>query len=187
MLICHDGEMSSTDQPSPDGAKLVVRLNGRSFVRNLLFLVLLFLAYLALAIFSSGIWRLLGVAGTVVFGVTGLTAGLAGIRQIRTRPVVATLDAAGVTFDRHAPAAWEEFLEVRLGRVKPRLLFALRPMHYIAFVPSKIHDLPRGTTRQRLGIRMYGTSMVLMTQTVTPTADEILDAVQRLSDVPVRR
>src|SRR5262249_58902660 len=32
--------------------------------------------------------------------------------QIRHRPVAATLDEFGVTFDRHDPAAWEIFREV---------------------------------------------------------------------------
>jgi hypothetical protein len=31
---------------------------------------------------------------------------------------------------------------VRLGAVKPRLLFALRPLHYIAFVPSHATGSP---------------------------------------------
>jgi hypothetical protein len=35
--------------------------------------------------------------------------------------------------------------------------------------------------------RIYGTTLVLMTQTVTPSGDDILAAVERLSDVPIRR
>jgi hypothetical protein len=34
---------------------------------------------------------------------------------------------------------------------------------------------------------MYGTNLLLMTETVTPSAEDILAAVERLSDVPVRR
>jgi len=59
--------------------------------------------------------------------------------------------------------------------------------HPIAFVPQRVADLPRATLRERLAIVMYGTNLVLMTETVTPSADEILAAVQRLTDVPVRR
>ncbi len=51
--------------------------------------------------------------------------------------MAASLNEFGVTFDRHDSAAWEIFREVRLGRVKPRLLFVLRPLHYIAFVPQR--------------------------------------------------
>jgi hypothetical protein len=34
---------------------------------------------------------------------------------------------------------------------------------------------------------MYGTTMLLMTQAVTVNGDDILAAVERMSDVPVRR
>jgi hypothetical protein len=52
-------------------------------------------------------------------------------------------------------------------------------------VPNRVSD--GRTARERLAIRIYGTPLVLMTETVTPARDEILAAVERLSDVPVRR
>lgn len=149
--------------------------------------VAFFLGYIAIAVFASGTFRLIGVAGVIVFGVTLLYGGGVGGRQIRRRPVAATLNEVGVTFDRHDLAAWAIFREVRFGRWKPWLLFVLRPLHYIAFVPHRVADLPRATLRERLVLRMYGTNLVLMTETVTPSGDDILAAVERLSDVPVRR
>jgi hypothetical protein len=54
-------------------------------------------------------------------------------------------------------------------------------------VPERTSDHPRPTLRERLTIKIYGTNLLLMTQTVTPSANAILAAVQQLSDVPVRR
>jgi len=178
--------VSSADRTSPEHAEVEVRWNQRHLRRTTLVLVPVFLAYIAIAAFASGTFRLIGAAGAIVFGVV-LFAGGAGARRIRRRPVAATLNEFGVAFDRHDSAAWEIFREVRLGRVKPRLLFVLRPLHYIAFVPQRAADLPRATPRERLAIRMYGTNLLLMTETVTPGGDDILAAVERLSDVPVRR
>lgn len=153
----------------------------------MLFLVVLFLVYIVIAVFASGALRLIGVIGAIVFAVIALVCGGVAARQIRRNPVAVVLNEFGVTFDRHDSAAWEIFREVRFGRVKPRLLFALRPLHYIAFVPERAADLPRARLRERLAIRMYGTNLLLMTETVTPGSDDILVAVERLSDVPVRR
>jgi hypothetical protein len=102
-----------------------------------------------------------------VFGVVALSADVTGARQIRRDPVVATLNDSGVTFRRHGPVGWEVFREVHLGMVKPRLLFALRPLHYIAFLPARTAGLPRPRPRERLAMRMYGTTLLLMTETVT--------------------
>ncbi len=179
--------MSSADRTSPERTELEVRWNQRSFRPSILILVPVFPAYIAIAAFASGTFRLIGVAGAVVFGFMVLFIGPAGARQIRRRPVAATLNEFGVTFDRHDSAAWEIFREVRFGLVKPRLLFVLRPLHYLAFVPQRAANLPRATPRERLAIRMYGTNLVLMAETVTPSGADILAVVERLSDVPVRR
>jgi len=179
--------VSSADRVSPERTEIEVRWDQRSFRRYIVILVPVFLGYIAIAVFASGTFRLIGVAGAVVFGVVVVYGGGAGGWQIWRRPVAATLNEFGVTFDRHGSAAWEIFREVRFGRWKPRLFFVLCPLHYIAFVPRRVADLPRATLRERLAVRMYGTNLVLMTETVTPSADDILAAVARLSDVPVRR
>lgn len=179
--------MPNVDQSPPERTAFEIRWNRRSFRRNILGIGLLFLAYVAIAVFTPGWWRLMSIVGAIVFGGVALTAGAGGVRQMQRSPVAATLNEFGVTIGRHDPAAWQIFREVRLGAVKPRLLFALRPLHYIAFVPEQSTDLPPPTPRERLAIRIYGTNLLLMTETVTPAADDILAAVQRLSDVPVRR
>lgn len=48
-----------------------------------------------------------------------------------------TLNEFGVSFYEHDPVAWETLREVRLGPVKPRLLFITQPLYYIAFVPHQ--------------------------------------------------
>lgn len=185
--VCHDPEMVNSGQMPLEGTEFKVRLNGRSFRSNILVIILLFLAYAAAAVFASGGLQLIGVAGATVFGVVGLSAGVAGARQIRRDLVVATLNDSGVTFRRHDPVGWEAFREVSVGKLRPRLLFALRPLHYIAFLPARTADLPRPRPREWLAIKMYGTNLLLMTETVTPGAEEILTEVERLSDVPIRR
>jgi hypothetical protein len=127
------------------------------------------------------------MAGTIVFGGVVLYSGVWGARQLGRRPVLVALSEFGVTFDRHDPVAWETLREVRFGRVKPRLLFFVHPLYYIAFVPKLAADLHSLTPRKRMTTRIYGTTLVLMTQTVTPSGDDILAAVERLSDVPIRR
>ncbi len=134
--MCYRREVSSADRTSPEHAEVEVRWNQRYLRRTTLILVPVFLAYIVIAAFASGTFRLIRAAGAIVFGVV-LFAGGAGARRIRRRPVAATLNEFGVAFDRHDSAAWEIFREVRLGRVKPRLLFVLRPLHYIAFVPQR--------------------------------------------------
>lgn len=179
--------MSTDDRASEQPAELEVRWNRRSLWRSILVLVLFFVAYIAITVFASGALRLIGMVGAIVFGAVLACAGLASAWQIHRSAVVATMNEFGVTFDRHDPAAWETFREVRLVPARPRLLFKLRPLYYIAFLPKRTGDLPRPAWRERFAIRMYGTSLLLLTQTVSPAKDDILAAVQRFSDVPVRR
>jgi hypothetical protein len=179
--------MADSGQVPLERTEFEIRVNGRSFRRSTLGIVLFFLAYVAVAVFVSGGLHLIAIAGAAVFGIIGLSAGLAGAWQIRREPMMATLNDYGVTFRRHDPVSWQSLAEVRLITAKPRLLFALRPLHYIAFLPARAAGLPRPSPWERLPIKMYGTKMLLMTETVTPAADDILAAVERLSDVPVRR
>jgi len=179
--------MADSGQVPLERTEFEIRVSGRSFRRNIVGIFLFFLAEAAVAVFASGGLRLMAMAGAAVFGIIGLSAGLAGARQIRREPVVATLNDYGVTFRRRDPVGWESLAEVRLGTVKPRLLFALRPLHYIAFLPAQAAGLPRPRSRERLAVKMYGTNLLLMTETVIPAAEDILAAVERLSDVPVRR
>jgi hypothetical protein len=160
-----------------------VRWNRRSFGWNLLLLFAIFLIYVGLALFASGVLEIIGIVGAVAFALI-LTYGMvSGLKQLRRSPVAATLTQSGITFYRQNPASWDTLKEVRTGRVKPHWLFALRP-HYVAFVPLDPSSLQRNL-KYKLAIRLYGTSFILMTQTVDPSADEILAAVRRFSDVRI--
>lgn len=58
--------MSSADRTSPERTELEVRWNQRFFWRNILVLIPVFLGYIAIAVFTSGTFRLIGVAGAIV-------------------------------------------------------------------------------------------------------------------------
>jgi hypothetical protein len=186
-VLWDDHGMSTADPVSSERAQLEVLWNRRSFWWNVFFLFLVFLVYAAITVLGPNRLRVPGVAGVILFGGVVLYSVVAGTRQLQQRPVGVVLNEFGVTFDRHAPVAWETLREVRFGRVKPRLLFFAHPLHYIAFVPKQAADLHGFKPRKRMATRIYGTTLVLMTQTVTPSSDEILAAVERLSVVPVRR
>jgi hypothetical protein len=179
--------MSTVDRVSSEHTNFEVRWNRRSFWWNVVFMFVLFLACVAIAVLDPDGVSFVGVAGTVVFGGAVLFFGVAGAKQLRQTPVAIILNEFGVTFDRHDPVAWETLSEVRFGRVKPRWLFFVHPLYYVAFVPKRTADLHSLTPRKRMSIRMYGTTMLLMTQAVTVNGDDILAAVERMSDVPVRR
>jgi hypothetical protein len=74
---------------------------------------------------------------------------------------------------------------VHLGRVKPHLLFFLHPLYYVAFLPKQAAAPHSLTPRKRMTNRIYGTTLVLMTNPVIPSGEDILSAVERLSDIPV--
>jgi hypothetical protein len=186
-MMWDDHGMSTADRASSERTQFEVRWNRRSFWSNVLFLFLIFLGYVAITVFASGSFRIIGMAGISVFGGVLLYSGVAGAKQLQRRPVAVSLSEFGVTFDRHDPVAWEAFREVRFGRVRPRWLFFVHPLYYIAFVPKRAADHHSLTPRKRMTTRIYGTTLVLITQTVTPSGDDILAAVERLSDVPLRR
>jgi hypothetical protein len=179
--------MPNTDRRPSERTEFEVRWNLRSFWWNVLFLFLLFLVYTAIAVLASGYFRLLGVAGAIVFGVMVPYGGVMGAKQLRQRPVAVALNEFGVTFDRHDPVAWETIREVHLGRVKPHRLFFLHPLYYVAFLPKQAADPHSLTPRKRMTNRIYGTTLVLMTNPVIPSGEDILSAVERLSDIPVSR
>ena len=67
--------MSSADRTSPERTELEVRWNQRSFWRNTVLLVPVFLGYIAIAVFASGTFRLIGVAGASCLASRGCMAG----------------------------------------------------------------------------------------------------------------
>lgn len=176
--------MRDTHRTSSERTEFEVRWSSRFLGWNVLFMFLLFLVYAATAVFASGYFRLLGLALAIVFAVLVPYVGVAGSKQLRQRPAAVALNDFGVTFDRHDPVAWETLREVRLGRMKPHLLFILHPNH-VAFLPKQATDPHSLTPRKRMTSRIYGTTLVLMMQPVIPSGEDILAAVERLSDVPL--
>ena len=176
--------MTSGARTSTETPDFEILWNRRSFGRNLLLLFVIFLVYIAIAIFASNTLRVIGIVGAIAFAVILICGAVSGVQQLRRAPAAATLSRSGIAFYRQAPAAWETLREVRLGRVKPKWLFTLRPLHYVAFVPVDSSVLPR-SLRYWLAIRLYETSFVLMTQTVRPSSEEIVAAVSSFSNITI--
>jgi len=186
-FVCNDAGVATSGQVPVEGTQFQVSWNRHFFRRKVLLVVVLFLAYAALAVFTSGAWQLIGVAAAIAFGLMGLCLGIVGELQMRRSPMAATLSDFGVTIRRRDPVGWEDIREVRLGTVKPRSLFMSQRFHYIAFLPTRAADISRLSPRERLLIKLYGTYLLLVTERVNPAAEDILDAIERLSNVPVYR
>jgi len=73
--MCCRRKVPSEDRTSPERTELQVRPSQRSFRRSMLFLVPVFLVYIVIAVFASGAFRLIGVAGAIVFGVMVVFGG----------------------------------------------------------------------------------------------------------------
>jgi hypothetical protein len=177
--------VSTGDQTPYERTELEVRWNQRSFVWNLVLICALFLFSVTYFVLAPGNFRLLGAVATIGFGVAVVATGVSGVRRLRLGPATAVLDEFGVRFYQHDPVAWETLREVRFGRVKRRLEWP--PLRYIAFVPKEPVDPQSLTPAERRTTRTYGTTLVLITQAVTPGGEEILSAVERFSDIPIRR
>jgi hypothetical protein len=186
-FVCNDAGVTTSGQVPVEGTPFQVGWNRHFFRRNLLLAVVGFLAYAALAVFTSGTWQLIGVVFAIVFGLSGLCLGVAAELQMRRSPMAATLSDFGITIRRRDPVGWEDIREVRLGTVEPRFLLAPRRLHYIAFLPTRAADVSRLSPRERLIIKLYGTHLFLVTERVNLAAEDILDAIERLSNVPVHR
>jgi hypothetical protein len=176
--------VTTSGQVPVEGTQFQVSWNRHFLRRKVLLVVVLFLAYVALAVFTSGAWQLLGVAAAIAIGLMGLCLGIVGELQMRRSPMAATLSDFGVTIRRRDPVGWEDIREVRLRTVKPRPLFPSQRLHCIAFLPARAADVSRLSSRERLLIKQYGTHVLLVTERVNPAAEDILDAIERLSNVP---
>ena len=71
-----DHDMSNADQTSYERTEFEVRWNQRSFAWNMAGIFLFFLVYVAVAVLASGTFRLVGVAGVIVFGVYMVMGGV---------------------------------------------------------------------------------------------------------------
>lgn len=172
---------------TPKGPDLEIRWDRTYFRRVLVAGLVALLAVGAIDLLAFGEnWR-----GDIVIAIAcclpPLVRAARESSRARRAPVAAKLDDFGVTFDRHGPVAWDSFREVHLGLAKPHVLFVFHPLHYVAFLPKRGVALPMRTRREGHFARAYGSPLVLMTHTVTPSAGAILSAVERLSDVRVSR
>jgi len=78
--MCYRREVSSADRTSPEHAEVEVRWNQRYLRRTTLILVPVFLAYIVIAAFASGTFRLIRAAGATVFGVVLFAGGAGALR-----------------------------------------------------------------------------------------------------------
>jgi hypothetical protein len=132
-------------------------------------------------------------AGVAVFGVL-LLLGLYGAVRARGASWELRLDADGVTVRGCPTRPWSDVAEVRVTGMRPRWIFIV-PLGYrvVAFIGQPGVDLPtlpstRGAGGSaRLRERWYGTQLLLMPYAFDASAEAVLDAVGRFSDVPVRR
>jgi hypothetical protein len=164
-----------------------VRSNRHRLRKSVLFIVAIFLANVALAVFASGPLRYIGLAGAVVFGLMGAVAGMGGELQIRRDPVAATMDHAGVTFRGRDPVSWEGILHRRADRVAASRL----PVHGSPCppgVPVPSYRLPfvaaecdvQLTGRHRVLINARGAALVAVAmarQHGTGTPGELAEAL----------
>ncbi|MDQ7809094.1 hypothetical protein Q5425_35665 [Amycolatopsis sp. A133] len=132
--------------------------------------------------------------------VVALAIGVVSFVRSRGKPWQVRLGADGVEARGFETVPWSALAEVRVRRLRPRWFFILQPKRYrvIAFVPREPGAVPstvvfdvalegekavRPMTRWRT--KLYGSPFLVLAHTLDATPDEIVDAVRRLSDVPV--
>jgi hypothetical protein len=134
--------------------------------------------------------------GVVVFAVV-LAVGLAGGLRAHRGPGELRLDAAGVTV-RDAPLRpWSDIAEVRVSGLRPGLVFPVSfGYRMVSFVPRPgvvLAPLPSARLRGAAESfaagrrdRWYGSQLIVGTWAFDVTTEQLLDAVRRFGDVPVR-
>ena len=141
--------------------------------------------------------RWIVLSGVVVFGVV-LVVGLITLLRARRAPEELRLDAAGVTARGAALRPWSDIAEVRVTGLRPRWVFPVSlGYRMVTFVPRPgivLTPLPSARLRGRLESwaaarrdRWYGSQLIVAPYAFDATTEELLDAVRRFSDVPVRR
>jgi hypothetical protein len=182
--------------PTPGVADaLVLRQSLRRQLPTLAAITALLGGYLVLG--ASGVlsaW--LTWPGVVVFAVV-LAIGLVGSLRGRRGPGELRLDAAGVTV-REAPLRpWSDIAEVRVSGLRPGLVFPFSlGYRMVTFVPRPgvvLAPLPsarlRGAAESFAATRRdrwYGSQLIVATWAFDAPVEELLDAVRRFGDVPVR-
>jgi hypothetical protein len=173
---------------------LVVSQSPRRQLPSVGFIAAILCAYVLLGAFGV-IARGLMWMGVAVFG-AGVLIGLSGAVRARGASWDLRLDPDGVTVRGHATRPWSDFAEVRVTGMRPAWLFIVSlGYRVVAFVGQSGVDLPtlpsaklfgRFGGSARLRERWYGSQLLLMPHAFDASTREIVDAVRRFSDVPVR-
>jgi hypothetical protein len=177
------------------GDVLLIRQSARRQLPSLLGIAVVLTIYVLLGVFGN-LDRWLMWMGVIVFG-SSLVAGLIGLVIAHRSSWELRLDPDGVTVAGQAVRPWSDFAEVRITGMRPRWIFwwsfGYRVVSFIGKPGVVLPTLPSikragalgGSARLR--DRWYGTQLILMPQTLDASTDTIANAVQRFSDVPVRR
>lgn len=149
--------------------------------------------YVLLGVFGF-IGRWLMWCGVAVFGLV-LLIGFYGLVRARPAAWELRLDADGVTVRGQATKPWSDFAEVRVTGMRPTWFFLVSlGYRVVAFVGRPGVELPtlpsarggRFSGSARLRQRWYGTQLLLMPYAFDASTNDIVRAVERFSDVPVR-
>jgi hypothetical protein len=139
----------------------------------------------------------LAIAAPALF-VVGLAIGIVSLARSHGKPWQLRCGTDGVEARGFEAVPWSALAEVRISRPN-RLYFVLpRRSRVVAFVPRPGVTVPavtmfdplsrRGASSNRAArgqTRRYGSPFVVFTHTVNATAEEIAEAIRRLTAVPV--
>jgi hypothetical protein len=138
---------------------------------------------------------LMWVGVAVVGGV--LLIGLYGVVKARNSSWELRLDRDGVTVRGETTKPWSDIAELRITGLRPSWFFVVSlGYRVVAFVGQPGVELPtlpsaklggRAVGSARLREQWYGTQLLLMPHAFDASTQDIVDAVQRFSDVPVLR
>jgi hypothetical protein len=143
----------------------------------------------------------LAIACPAVFVVV-LAIGVVSLVRSCGKPWQLRCGTDGVEARGFEAVPWSALAEVRVSRLRPGWLYSVVPGRYrvVAFVPRPGVRVPavavfdplarRGASSNwaaRWQTRRYGSPFVVFTHTVNATADEIIEAIRTLTDVPVVR
>ena len=181
---------------TPDVADaLVLRQSPRRQLPVLGLLVAVLAGYLALAA-NRVLPAWVSWSGVVVFSVV-VTIGSIGLLRARRAPEELRLDAQGVTVRDAGLRPWSDIAEVRVTGLRPRWVFPVSfGYRVVTFVPRPgvvLAALPSARLRGAAGSfaatrrdRWYGSQLIVATWAFDAPTEELLDAVRRFGDVPVR-
>ena len=174
---------------------LELRQSVRRQLPALGFLVVVLGGYLVLA-WNDVLPAWITWSGVVVFAVI-LAVGLIGLLRAHRSAAELRLDADGLTVRDAVLRPWSDIAEVRVTGLRPRWVFPVSfGYRVVTFVPRPgvvLAALPSARLRGAAGSfaatrrdRWYGSQLIVATWAFDAPTEELLDAVRRFGDVPVR-